>query len=1339
MKHLFVLLVALLFGRFCSGQTVTVQAEGSPILPSHGAVGVTLIPSVYGAELVNCSWYKRTNGIDTQLPVFSNWITVFLPGDYWVEAVVRVKVSPFSSYLKTVSSTPYTVQAAVPTLNTNTVVSTTVLHEGVKTANHLSDIGTSSHGANSISYLDGFGRPVQTVACQASPSKTDVVQPIVYDAFDRQPVAYLPYTGTNTGNMHPNALSEQSTFYATTGQNRATSTVASASVVFEKSPLNTVLEQGGVGTAYQLGTDKTSKASYRTNLAGEVAYWTYDATSTQATGTSTYPEGTLSVQETRNAHNQTTRSYQDKSGRIVLRKYLANPTATANDQVRSTYYVYDAKGRLVYEVSYLALSKLGAPTNWTFNSNHDVCKYAMHYYQYDALDRAWYHRPPEREPIYTVYDRLNRPILTQNGEQRKTNDWSFSKFDRMGRVVLSGTYKRSYSVTPSQLQALSDVEVNFCEERKANTTHGYTEHLSFPRTTSTSAKADVLAVYYYDDYDFNRDLTNDVALKAEPLLDPALVPDYNVQGKAVATKTKVLGEEKWLWSVAFFDERGRFIQTRRNTHPDAYAATTSLDVLLTNTYSAKLDFLGKCLKSVERHTNSAAATNLSVTKRYTYDHAGRLLGEYQQNNTDAEICVKRLKYNELGQVVEKNLHEVYNGFLQSVDYTYNIQGRVTHINNPQLASGYGSNNNDTDDKFGLQLYYEDTETNFTTGNAPTPRYDGNISAVKWRSNNTDNVASDKNYQLYAYGYSGLGDYTSATLSNRSSEASAWTTGALFKEQVSYENWGNAKGLLRWNKTGSVMDNLEYMRSYHQIGAITEIATRSGGFPSNSSYLYNSNGHLKEDVSRRLTITYNHLDLVDQIVWKKADGTEAGRIKYSYDAGGTMLRKKHTVYGGAVTTTDYVGAFCYQNNVLQFLNHSEGRVVRKSNGALQYEYALRDHQGYARAFFTDADNNGVAEVLQEDHYYPSGPRWESSWTSPATSTNRFGLQGKEWMSEGFTVDGAGVPLDWYDFGARMYDPAAMTWWAQDPALQYENPYAYCGNDPVNYIDPDGNWSLFNDMLGRSNKEAKAAGYENGLSDMAIHIAKINTAFVASIAAGAGIGSLAATTGSAAKFAWMVELGASMASGAVAGGGMTWANGGDGHDIIMAAGQGAIIGAISHGISKGIGYGLDKLGAAMKQKALNSASARSLVACENCVVYYDFVDNTVNYVQYTSAIKYFIAHTFPSLGVAIWGDQGGAYNEMGEKRKFGQKVIHVEADDIARLQNIGGGVNAEDPSGMEKWYDVIDLADGTEPFSNDVQKYDTVLGIEFNKDNKEIIKRNAIWPKNKSKVKYGRYPF
>ncbi|WP_289001069.1 RHS repeat-associated core domain-containing protein, partial [uncultured Roseivirga sp.] len=88
------------------------------------------------------------------------------------------------------------------------------------------------------------------------------------------------------------------------------------------------------------------------------------------------------------------------------------------------------------------------------------------------------------------------------------------------------------------------------------------------------------------------------------------------------------------------------------------------------------------------------------------------------------------------------------------------------------------------------------------------------------------------------------------------------------------------------------------------------------------------------------------------------------------------------------------------------------------------------------------------VLQEDHYYPFGLSISAlSSTAPLSKPNNYLYNGKELQQE----------TEWYDYGARMYDPQLGRFFTQDRfAEKYLDfsPYQYAANNPILYIDVNG---------------------------------------------------------------------------------------------------------------------------------------------------------------------------------------------------------------------------------------------------------------------------------------------
>ena len=146
-------------------------------------------------------------------------------------------------------------------------------------------------------------------------------------------------------------------------------------------------------------------------------------------------------------------------------------------------------------------------------------------------------------------------------------------------------------------------------------------------------------------------------------------------------------------------------------------------------------------------------------------------------------------------------------------------------------------------------------------------------------------------------------------------------------------------------------------------------------------------------------------------------------------------------------TEFCGPFIFEYSVLDKFLFDGGYCTFK-DGQASFHYYLTDHLGNNRAVVSEAGT-----VEQTTEYYPFGGIYGDVSTNPGLQLYKY--NGKEFDHS--------LRLDLYDYGARQYDPATMLWDRMDP-LGEENPevspYVYCGDNPVNAIDPDGkkkvNW-------------------------------------------------------------------------------------------------------------------------------------------------------------------------------------------------------------------------------------------------------------------------------------------
>ncbi|REG78506.1 DUF6443 domain-containing protein [Algoriphagus antarcticus] len=784
-------------------------------------------------------------------------------------------------------------------------------------------IGSKS---TTFQYADGLGRPIQSVSRQASPLQNDLVAPVIYDIKGRVSTQYLPYRITSTtGAFRSSAVSEQASFYTSpptgvTGDSRPLS-----SSTYEDSPLDRVLQSTKVGTDF---SNKYHGAKSLVNDASVVRKW--DIVSGLPRSTATYVAGSLALVESFDEVGLLTREYSDWLGRKVLSQVQATSTTWL-----STYYVYNDYNELLFIIppsSAATFTPDAAHSNmWHFR------------YEYDELGREIGSKAPAAEWVYTIYDRWDRPVLTQDGIQRAmaNPEWNFVKYDAHNRPVIVGTFASS----STRATLTTNVGASTGRFETQNTTAvGYSLNATFP---ASATEANILTIAYYDDYSFrsNTGWSNNNALYAFQAVS-GFTPAANetaVKGLATGSKSRSQGTSiAWQYAVTYYDQYYQPIQTIASHQLGGTVRATS-----------QYAFSGETEKV--RTAYSYTGGNKTINRRFTYDHAGRPLKTYHQIDSEEEVLLSQYQYNELGEAIDVIHHSRNEGstFLYKSTLKSTVQGWTDEIL-------YRFSDNQV-------VFKEKLDYQKSNGASNTVKHNGLITSQKWHHYGA--VPEE----LYNYSYNTPQQLTASVY--QSKPATAWISNGLYNENnITYSSNGNITALARNRSnagTAVQTDNLAYTYSGNRLTAVTDNAPttyKAEGFtdgnPSGTDYQYNVNGFLISDTNKGITaITYTYQDLPSQVNFG------SNTIKYTYDAGGALMNVTYQGTGGFPNkTVHYVGELVFEGTVLQDINHELGRVL--ANNGNKYQYYLTDHLGNSRV------------VLQED---------------PAAFTSLAGLEPRD-MSE-----------------------------------------------------------------------------------------------------------------------------------------------------------------------------------------------------------------------------------------------------------------------------------------------------------------------------------------------------
>ncbi|AWX44804.1 hypothetical protein HME9304_01809 [Flagellimonas maritima] len=849
-----------------------------------------------------------------------------------------------------------------------------------------------------VVYFDGLGREIQNIGIGQSPDKDDIIRHIEYNGTGLMEKGFLPFTVQRSDLGHYISSSKSNTLDFYDDFKYENTSNPFTEIEFEPSPLNRVLKQAAPGEDWKMGSGHEIEFGYGTNITGEVQQYTVSLAFANNTYTPTlvedghYPQGELYKMVTKDENHDgtssklhTTESYTDKLGHVVLKRTYGEVGSPSAVEAHDTHYVYDDYGNLTFVLP----PKVDTSNGVSSTELNELC----YQYKYDNRNRLVEKKVPGKGWELIVYNKLHWPIMTQNALQDSKNEWSYTKYDAFGRIIVSGVL--NLNLTRLQAQTNADNAIVQYEEKDGQV---YTDD-AYPSIFNGSPFPQLQVLNYYDDYNFP------LFGYTVPTTVLGQAVTQNVRGLPTGGGRLVLdgNNDKWVRWARAYDEKGRLIT--EGTMNELAQTFTQVET--------KLDFVGRPEQVVTVHTKGANPPIVTVDN-YAYDHMGRLTEQTQIIGAHTETIVENT-YDELGQLVGKKV----GGNLQTVDYEYNVRGWLKAINN---TANLGN------DLFAFDINYN------TADHGGTPLYNGNISETEWKTANVDN-----GLKWYRYGYDPLNRIINATANSPNYHLNS----------VGYDKNGNILSLQRQGHTNADatlfgnMDDLVYTYdSGNKLIKVLDNGNDSQGFndgiDTTTEYTYDANGNMTSDLNKGISsVEYNHLNMPIKIT---VTGANAGILDYIYAADRTKLRKINS--NG--TTTDYIGNFVYEGGSLKQITQPEGYIEPDGQGGYDYVYRYVDVWGNTRLTYADDNGDGsidpANEIRREQNYYPFGLLHKGYNNVVNGVKNNY----KTYQSQEFTED---LGLNIHEWKYRISDPAIGRFWQIDPLAEhysYNSTYAFAEN-------------------------------------------------------------------------------------------------------------------------------------------------------------------------------------------------------------------------------------------------------------------------------------------------------
>lgn len=704
-----------------------------------------------------------------------------------------------------------------------------------------------------------------------------------------------------------------------------------------------------------------------------------------------YPEGSLNKIVSYDADNKSIAVFTDIHGNKILERSAAG----------DTYYVYNNIGQLRFVLT---------PEFQNFENNA-IFAYE---YRYDNMGRLQKKIIPQAGTTQYWYDEADHIAYMQ--DPLLGYRYRFYLYDQFGRVCVQGICS-SRGGNQSAIASLN-TSGGICMS-------GY----SVPYPVS-EPKLEV--VNYYDSYDF---LGNSLSVGLTSISVNAEQAQSAMGSQTGSIVYANNGEA--LVSVYVYDQKGQVVRTVRKGLDNFVE-----DVSTAYTYTGDVD-------NTEAKVSIGYGTNFVANTSYTYSYGKKTsMNLSVSHGLTALSRMTNYSYDAVGRLIRKN--RKLTATANSVcSYTYDVHGWLRSIYNGGFTE---------------ELYYADGLENHY--------YNGNISTIKWKSRNNSyhgyNITYDESNRM-SNAIFGSGDNLT---SNRN----------YFNEYVEYDNNGNILNIQRRGLADNLhggfglVDNLFMTYEGNKLVSVRDEASQlayNGATDfngvQNQEYplTYNTAGSLTSDAGRNIAkIDYDFLNNPVRIQF-----TDGNVTRYIYSATGEKLR---VIYQTAVPnisvaigsirelmpseilytdSIDYLvgGNLTLKNGRIDKFQFDEGYCQAEQYSSTKDEFTFcyydRDHLGNIRQV-TEADGSRNGNIIETANYYPFGMQFCDGNAISSVQSRKY--NGKEFDN----MHG----LNTYDYGARQYNPVTARWDRMDPLCEkyYSvSPYVYCMNNPLKFIDPDGN--------------------------------------------------------------------------------------------------------------------------------------------------------------------------------------------------------------------------------------------------------------------------------------------